>query len=224
MSTDSALANRAAYDSWAQTYPALPHNPLMRAEQQALLELWPDVAGARALDLACGSGRYAQLLRERSAASVVAADYSPAMLAQAQVEYRVRADMMSLPFADAQFDVVVCGLAVGHAPRLADWMCEAARVLAPGGTLLYSDFHPEAAHAGMTRSFTDAQQRKHVLQHRIHELAEHAAAAAAAGLAIEALQELRVGRELCEVFTGSDDFYRRWQGLALVLVVRACKS
>ena len=53
--------------------------------------------------------------------------------------------MMQLPFGGATFDVVISGLALGHASSIHDWMIEVDRVLKPGGTLLYSDFHPEAA-------------------------------------------------------------------------------
>ena len=218
------LANVAAYDLWAQAYPPVPHNALMRAEQQAMLALWPDVRGASALDLACGTGRYAQLLEERGAALVVAMDLSPGMLDHSRVQRRVRADMMQLPFADASFDVVVSGLAVGHAPHLERWMHEVARVLVPGGVLLYSDFHPEAARAGMTRSFTDAQHRKHTLRHSRHDLPAHEDAGAAAGMRLDVVHEVKVGVDLCEQFEGSALFYSRWAGLPVVLVLRASKA
>jgi len=223
MIADAELANVDAYDRWAPSYPPHPHNPLMQAEQQAVLELWPEVAGLRALDLACGTGRYARLLQQRGAAIVVGADASAGMLMQAGIERRVRADMMRLPFAADAFDFVVAGLAVGHAPDLQGWMHEVARVLAPGGCLVFSDFHPQAARAGMTRSFTDGEQRQHHLAHRLYDLAEHRAAAGRAGLVLEAGRELRVGLEFRESFAGSDDFHRRWHGLPLLLAARARK-
>ena len=224
VSPDVHLANVAAYDRWALSYPPVPHNALMRAEQRAMLALCPDVHGSNALDLACGTGRYARLLEERGAALVVATDLSSGMLAHACAPRRVRADMMQLPFADESFNIVVSGLAVGHAPHLEPWMREVARVLAPGGVLLYSDFHAEAARAGMTRSFVDARERKHTLVHCNYDLQAHRAAAEAAGLRLDAVHEVKVGDELRETFEGSDAFYGRWAGLPVVLVLRACKA
>lgn len=219
----SALANAQAYDLWAESYPPLPHNPLMRAEQEALLALCPDVAGRRVLDLACGSGRYGLLLRERGAALVVGSDLSGGMLARAPLDLRVRADMMRLPFAPGSFDIIVSGLAVGHADDLEAWMHGVARVLAPGGHLVYSDFHPDAARAGMTRSFSDAQGRRHELLHALYDPDTHRAAAGRAGLELQASRTVRVGHELSEDFAGSEAFYARWRHLAIVLALRMVK-
>lgn len=224
--THRALANLAAYELWAATYPPVPHNPLMRAEQNAMELLWPDASeskSARVLDLGCGSGRYAALASQKGASSVVALDYSSAMLRRLEGGLRVRADMMRLPLPDAMFDMVVSGLAVGHAPRLNDWLCECARVLVPGGVLLYSDFHPAAGAAGMTRSFTDSDNRRHTLAHRRYEIEEHQLASKTAGLEIQATREVRVGFELTEGFAGAEAFYRRWHGIPVVWVARARK-
>jgi ubiquinone/menaquinone biosynthesis C-methylase UbiE len=209
------------YERWAPTYPPQAHNPLMRAEQAAMLAALPEVAGVRAMDLACGTGRYAQLLRQRSVASVVAVDFSPAMLQRADVPRRVQADMTRLPFVSASFDIVVSGLAVGHVRHLVPWAGELSRTLAAGGTVLYSDFHPEAARVGLTRSFKDASEGAWTLPHYRHELVDHLDALATAGFTIELVRELRAGREVNEVFAGSERFYREHAALPLVLIVRA---
>jgi ubiquinone/menaquinone biosynthesis C-methylase UbiE len=217
-------STRAAYDLWAPSYPPRPHNPLMRAEQIAMRALWPDVAGRRILDLACGSGRYAAILNDEAAGEVVALDFSAAMLQQVSAGLRVRADMTRLPFVRGAFDVVICGLALGHAQPLAQWMQEIARVLKPRGCLLYSDFHPEAASAGLTRSFRDQQQRTHSLPHHAHSTAAQFEAAESAGLVLDVVRELRVGIEFREAFPDADAFYQRHHGLPLLLVVRAHRS
>lgn len=224
MNTSSeTLANVAAYDRWAERYPPEAHNPLMRAEQAAMLALCPDPSGRRVLDLACGTGRYGLLMQQRGAAAVVGADRAPQMLQHAVLPWRVQADMAALPFASAQFDLILCGLAVGHAPSLMAWVREAARVLAPGGSLLISDFHPDAARAGMHRSFTDAQGQEHRLAHSLHDPADYAFAAAVCGLHLRVCRSLRVGHEFTEQFSGSDAFHARWHGLPLLLVVRMDK-
>jgi len=213
----------AAYERWAPLYPPTAHNPLMRAEQQAMLEHWPRVAGRPALDLACGTGRYSRVLTETHAAPVVAMDFCIPMLRHAPACHRVRGSMMQLPFVDRAFDAVISGLAVGHAASVHAWMAEVARVLAVGGSLLYSDFHPEAARAGLPRSFKDAEDRTWVVPHNCHGLDSQTEAAAAANLTIEVVREIRVGIDLREEFPNSEAFYRRWHGLPIVLVVRARK-
>jgi malonyl-CoA O-methyltransferase len=175
------------------------------------------------LDLAAGTGRYAGLLQRGGAAEVVALDFSAAMLGQVAAGQCVRANMMALPFVDGAFDAVISGLALGHASELSRWMGEVARVLRDGGVLLYSDFHPEAARAGLTRSFRDTSNRSVTLPHCCHDPADQRDALQAAGLTLEVMREVRVGAELREDFPGSETFYRRWHGLPIVLIVRACK-
>jgi len=215
------LSTLDVYERWAPTYPPRAHNPLMRAEQMALLAKLPAVARRQVLDLACGSGRYAKLLWARGARDVVAADFSQAMLSRVTAGHRVRATLTALPFATGSFDLVVSGLAIGHASDLAVCLAEIARVLRPGGELHYSDFHPEAARVGLTRSFRDATHQTFTVPPAGFELEEHREAARRAGLTIDSIDELRVGREVSEPFDGSETFYRRWHGVPLVFVVRA---
>ena len=223
MTANLTAETLAAYERWAPLYPPTAHNPLMRAEQQAMLKHWPEVAGRRALDLACGTGRYSRLLAETQAAQVVAMDFCVPMLRQVSAATRVCGSMMQLPFAAQAFDVVISGLALGHATNVHRWMVEVARVLGRGGTVLYSDFHPEAARAGLTRSFKDQNDRTCTVPHHNYDLASQQEAAAAANLAIDLIHEIRVGVELVEPFPKSEQFYRRWDGLPIVLIVRARK-
>jgi SAM-dependent methyltransferase len=217
-------ATRAAYERWAPLYPPVAHNPLMRAEQRAMIKFWPDVAHTRALDLACGSGRYARILAERGAGEVIALDLCEPMLAQVSAGRRVCASMMQLPFVSAAFDLVVSGLALGHATGVGPWMIEIARVLNHGGVLLYSDFHPEAARAGLLRSFKDQDDHTCTVPHRCYDLLSQRRAAVAANLTVEVVHEVRVGLDLQESFPKSERFYQRWHGLPIVLIVRARKN
>ena len=218
-----ATSTLEAYERWAPVYPPVPHNPLMRAEQRTMLDMWPTVGGRRVLDLACGSGRYSHLLREANAAQIVALDFCMPMLEQVAGASRVCASMMQLPFRSSVFDAVVSGLAVGHAADIRQWMYEVARVLRPEGSLVYSDFHSEAIRAGMTRSFKDEAGVTWTVPHQIYDVSCQQDAMAAAGLAVEMVSEVRMGMELNEAFPGSDRVYRKWHGVPVVLIVRARK-
>jgi len=207
-----------AYGLWAATYPPEAYNPLMRAEEAAVLDLLPreGVRGGHALDLACGSGRYLRHLKERGAESVAGLDLSVEMLARARAFQPdlVRATMLSLPLSSGSFHLILCGLAVGHLPDLAPAMREVGRVLKPGGVVIYSDFHPFGHLAGWKRAF-HANGREYTVQHHLHLYAEHHAACLGAGLTIEALREPRALDE-----SGRP----AWGNAPVVLVVRARKG
>ncbi len=221
MKPSLTLSTLQAYERWSGTYPPIPHNPLMRAEQSAMFDCWPDVAGKQTLDLACGTGRYAQRLMDDRAAAVIALDLSEGMLRRVATRGRILADMARLPIRSGALDVVVSGLAIGHADSIYGWMNEVKRVLRDGGVLLYSDFHPAASRAGLIRSFTDQHGQKVSVPHAAYGLEEHRAAAAAAGLTVDIVRELRACREIVEEFPGSVEFYAQWSGLPLLLIVRA---
>src|SRR5665213_1925655 len=93
---NAVKATLEAYERWAPMYPPVAHNPLMRAEQRAMIQAWPSVAGLRVLDLACGSGRYSRLLHEANAAEIIALDFCAPMLQQVSAASRVCASMMRL--------------------------------------------------------------------------------------------------------------------------------
>jgi malonyl-CoA O-methyltransferase len=178
-----------AYALWAANYPPQAHNALMHAEQAAMLELLPPLAGQIVLDLACGSGRYGLIARERGAAQILGIDNSAAMLAANPLLLRVQATTEVVPLPSASVDVVLCGLALGHLPRLQPSLAEIARVLKPGGYALVSDVHPFIALSGAQRTFQAAGGRTYAVEHYPHLYAQVHTAALEAGLAVEAVRE-----------------------------------
>ena len=60
---------RTRYELWADTYPAVAHNPLMRVEQAVVAPLLAQLRAARALDVGTGTGRYLPLLQAPARAS-----------------------------------------------------------------------------------------------------------------------------------------------------------
>ena len=102
-------------------------------------------AAGRILDVGTGTGR--NLPHFPPGAGLTAVDLSPAMVEAArrraadlalQVDLRV-ADAERLPFADGDFDTVVCALSLCTIPDPRAAIAEMHRVLIPGGRLLLLD-------------------------------------------------------------------------------------
>jgi len=107
-------------------------------------------AGARVLDVACGTGVVAITAALRRA-QVTALDLTPALLDRARenaalagvaVDFH-EGDVEQLPFADATFDAVVSQFGHIFAPRPDVAIAEMLRVLRPGGTIAFSTWPPE---------------------------------------------------------------------------------
>jgi malonyl-CoA O-methyltransferase len=105
-----------------------------------------------------------------------------------------RGDLRALPVAAGSVEIVTCGLAVGHVTELGQAIGEMARALAPGGTLVYSDFHPAARQEGRGRTFSHRGELFEV-EHHLHLPEAHRAACAAAGLEIDEMRDGLSGTE-----------------------------
>jgi SAM-dependent methyltransferase len=104
-------------------------------------------AGKRVLELGCGAGLGFGLLRQR-ASSLVGGDYSRRLLQDARRHYggqvpTVRLSADALPFADGVFDLVIFFEASYYVRAMERAFIEIARVLAPGGTVLFANANPE---------------------------------------------------------------------------------
>src|SRR5258708_10582804 len=122
------------YDSWNQ-----PH-----AERNAsyVLDLLGPGEGP-CLDLGCGSGHYFDVLAS-TGRTVIGLDRSACHLRIARVPVRriVQADAAALPFADCTFPAVAALWMSTDVDDFGAVLTEAARVLTPGGVLVFYGAHP----------------------------------------------------------------------------------
>jgi ubiquinone/menaquinone biosynthesis C-methylase UbiE len=149
--TDSDQTSRRTTSSSDETF----HIPIEVAELYeakfvpALFAEWSprltEVAsvqqGDAVLDVACGTGIVARTAADivGSAGRVVGVDLNEAMLAVAgrvrpDLEWR-QGDVAHLPFADGEFDAVLCQMALMFFPDRARALGEMSRVVRPDGTV-----------------------------------------------------------------------------------------
>lgn len=154
-------------------------------------------SNGRILELACGTGVVTQGLVEHLSGDgrIVATDLNQAMIDIARkkspragnIDWQV-ADACDLPFAEASFDAVVCQFGWMFFPERALAAREAARVLRPGGRLLFNTWDslevnivPAEAYAGIRAYFAADPPRFYDIPYGMSDPAEHERLAKDAG-------------------------------------------
>ncbi|MEO8372078.1 MAG: class I SAM-dependent methyltransferase [Candidatus Solibacter sp.] len=208
---------RAGYRLWAATWDATP-SPIVAVEHRTLL---PWIAGLQvrcAIDVGCGTGRWTARL------GAIGVDASEAMVARAAEKRGLRgrlavADAGALPVASGVADLVLCALTLGHLADPAPALREFARVLAPDGTLVLSDFHPAAAARGWRRTFRHEGQ-VYELENHAHTLGQ--LRAAACELELVDCVEAAIGGDERRLFdaAGRPELYEEACAIPAVLATR----
>lgn len=216
----TVLSAREAYRLWAPTYADETAISFLDAELAG--DLTPPLEGLRLLDAGCGTGRR---LRGTGAALAVGVDLSADMLSagvgqgsgHSDVETLV-ADVRDLPIPDRAFDVIWCRLVIGHVPEVAPAYGELARVADHGARMVVTDFHPAAWAAGHRRRFRTGSE-VHEIEHYVHDLTAHRAAAEAAGWRLLDVREAAIGPAVLPFYekAGRKALYAEHLGLPVVL-------
>jgi len=144
---NAAYTDGSAAAGWAQ--PEIEWG--MFAVPEAEVSVLGDVSGLDVVDLGCGTGYFSAWLARRGARPV-GVDPTPAQLATARrlmeetgIEFPlIEAAGEAVPLPDASFDLALSehGAAVWADPRR--WIPEAARLLRPGGRLVFLHHTPLA--------------------------------------------------------------------------------
>ncbi len=156
----------------------------------------------RALDVATGGGHTALALAP-FVREVVASDITQEMLDAAERFIRgkgvsnvrfAEADAVTLPFGDAEFDLVTCRVAPHHFPDCGQYVREMARVLRPGGVAAVIDnVVPEDRTAA---DFVNALEKRRDPSHnRAYTAVEWLRFFADAGFRVEATEFFRKARD-----------------------------
>lgn len=136
---------RARRDRWADVDATYYHGHTGGHADQSdarIVDAFLHGCQGLALDLPCGSGRMAAVMRRRL--PTIGADYSPAMLgfAAADPDFRgLRADAFNTPFADRTFGAVVCLRLIFHYGECVGILRELGRITAADGRILFDSLN-----------------------------------------------------------------------------------
>ncbi|MEZ4651011.1 MAG: methyltransferase domain-containing protein [Candidatus Eisenbacteria bacterium] len=215
---------QTAYDRWAPTYDHDP-NPQTTLETNDVLDLLRVDGESRVLDAACGTGRYVgPILGAR--ARVVGFDLSLGMLARSRDAHPhvsfVQASLGSrLPYPSAGFTHVLCAQALKHVEDLNGAFAELARVLRPGGRLVFSVTHPEMDFSDYELSFAPSfiLSREADIHH--HTEQDYRDAIASAGLVVDEWRPVLVSTTIAHFLTPGS--FERVEGRPQILVASAIR-
>jgi len=136
------------YDAtWGRGFTAIYDSLMKSTEEEGLREMRRETlskASGRTIDLGCGTGANLGLYPD-SVTELVLAEPDPHMLSKLRPKVEeagidaeiVEAGAEKLPFEDSSFDTAVFTLVLCTVPDPAAALAEAARVLRPGGRLLF---------------------------------------------------------------------------------------
>lgn len=110
-----------------------------------IVQFFGDLGAGAALDIGCGKGRFARILKdENPRAQIVASDLAVSMLQHAPSDLsRVSASMLDLPFKTAAFDAAYATESLEHAVDVDRAIAEMCRVVKPGGRIVVIDKNAE---------------------------------------------------------------------------------
>ena len=126
-------------------------NSWLTAEEQDMFLSWLDLSPGKALlDVACGSGGPSLRISAATGCSVVGIDIHEQAIStakslasqrklQERTEFYVVNASQPLPFPDARFDAITCIDAINHLSNRPSVIAKWARLLKPGGRLLFTD-------------------------------------------------------------------------------------
>ncbi len=186
------------YGEWAATYEetvAVGLDTPLLARLTAVD--WKDVA--EAADLACGTGRTGQWLKEQGVAAIDGVDITPEMLANAEKRgvYRTLrvGDVSATPLPAARYPLVTMSLADEHLAELGPAYREAARLLVPGGQFLLIGYHPFFLMNGLVTHFHRHDGEAVTIKSYVHLASDHFRAGRDAGLSLVAFDECVIDDE-----------------------------
>lgn len=188
----ATLSVEEGYAEWAQTYDHTVCDEMdLRMLERIEAVQWSHMD--RAIDLACGTGRIGDWLKQRSVRHIDGLDLSPEMLGRARdkgvYEETHLADLRNTPLLAGAYDLALVVLADEHIVDLKPLYQEAARITKPKAFLVVIGYHPYFMMKGIPTHFDRTTGTPIAITTYVHLLSDHAKAAHDAGWSLAEMDE-----------------------------------
>lgn len=183
------LSPREGYDKWAGTYH-VEDNPIKNLSDEFIRSEMPDLHGKRVLDAGCGTGKICSIAVDLGASYVKGIDLSPVMISEAKKNCSRGsfecADLSAVTLE--KFDVIICGLVLGHVELAAPVLEKMISALNPGGHIIITDFHPFQTLMHAKRTFK-SDGKTFEIKHTLHHLDEYFILLKKSGITVTSFKE-----------------------------------
>lgn len=180
------------YGEWAASYEEIVQDVMDLRLLERLESVTWDRMHAR-VDLACGTGRTGNWLKQHGIGALDGIDLTAEMQAEARAKgvYRqlVVGDLRATPFPAAAYDLVTVSLADEHLPSVQPLYQEAARIARAGGTLVLVGFHPYFLLSGIPTHYHNSSGEPVTIETYVHLTSDHIQSALRAGWSLREMHE-----------------------------------
>jgi malonyl-CoA O-methyltransferase len=162
------------YNKWAVTYH-VEDNPIKKLSDEFIKSQLGELKGKSILDAGCGTGKFCAIAVESGAEHVKGIDLSPRMIEEAKKnceQATFECADLSIKEIKEKYDVIICGLVLGHIDSLERVFANLVNALKSGGHLILTDFHPLQTIMKSKRTFSHDGKTFEVA-HTLHPLDEY---------------------------------------------------
>jgi ubiquinone/menaquinone biosynthesis C-methylase UbiE len=164
------------YEKWADNYDQMP-NLLIDAEEPEVRKILQGLPIGRAVDVACGTGRYTAILHKLGH-KVTGIDQSKSMLRIAKgknpnIDFVVADISKKLPLPDESYDLALSSLALTHFKNLDAPIKQISSLVKKDGIVLLSDIHPMIVALGGHADFFDKAGEHGFITNYVHWHSEY---------------------------------------------------
>lgn len=187
----------SGYQKWSKIYDKVP-NLLIDVEEPIVKNLILSLQKGKALDAACGTGRYSKFLQSLGYL-VTGIDISDDMLNVARINNPdidfIKASLIDMPIKNSTFDLTISALALSHLPKIDKAIVELARVTKVGGQIIISDIHPWIVTLGGQADFFDTDNNYGYVRNYVHWHSDYFNTFRENGLIVQECLEPMIGND-----------------------------